>query len=265
MTPAESNITTNLTNNLRDRVAVVTGGGSGIGLAIARRLTQDGARVAITGRNRSRLEEAAASIGAKAWQLDVREEQSCVQVFASIARELGPVSIFVANAGIGGSNAPGAADRWREIVATNLDGTYFSTRAAISQFAAPPARRDIVIISSILGKIGVPGYTAYCATKTGLLGLTRALALELAPQNIMVNAVCPGWVETEMALDGIRGMAKATNTTVEQAYASAMQAVPLGRMSRPDEVASLVAWLVSPACSGLTGQSLNVNQGAFME
>ncbi|MFN0206299.1 MAG: SDR family NAD(P)-dependent oxidoreductase [Planctomycetota bacterium] len=258
-------MTSNTPANRAARVAVVTGGGTGIGLAIAARFARDGMRVAITGRNLERLTKAAASIGACAYRLDVREEQSCKDIFSAIAKDLGPISVFVANAGIGGVNEPGADDRWREIVATNLDGTYYSVRAASAHFAAPPDRRDIVIVSSILGKFGVPGYTAYCATKTGLIGLTRALALELAPKNIMVNAICPGWVETDMALDGIRGMAAAMNISVEAARAKAMEPVPLHQMSKPEDVASLVSWMVSPECSGMTGQSINLNQGAFME
>lgn len=250
---------------LSNRTAVVTGGGKGIGLAIAKRLAADGARVAVTGRDLARVSREAAAFGARAYALDVREEQSCKDTMARIAKDLGPISIFVANAGIGGVNEAGPRDRWREIVATNLDGTYFSTRAALQQFAPGPERRDVIIVSSILGKFGVPGYTAYCATKTGLIGLTRALALELATKNIMVNAICPGWVETEMALEGLAGMAAAMGCTIEAARAKAMEAVPLRKMSQPSEVAELVAWMVSPRCAGMTGQSLNLNQGAFME
>lgn len=253
-----------------NKTAVVTGGSTGIGLAIAKRLAEGGARVAVVGRNADRLRSVAKSIGARDYVLDVREEQSCREVMQRIARDLGPVSIFVANAGVGGANHPGSGDRWREIVATNLDGTYFSLRAAIPHLAekgadgAPP-RCDLIVVSSILGKFGVPGYSAYCASKTGLIGLVRSLALELAPRNIMVNAICPGWVETEMALDGLRGMAAGMNISVEAARTKAMEAVPLGRMSQPEDIAALVAWMVSPECRGMTGQSININNGAFTE
>lgn len=250
---------------LASRVAWVTGGGSGIGLAIARRLAADGARVAVSGRDLARLRSAAEGIGARAYALDVREEADCRDVARRIADDLGPVGIVVANAGVGGTNVPGAGDRWREIVSTNLDGCYFTLRAAIERLAPAPARADLVATSSILGKIGVPGYTAYCASKTGILGLARALALELAPRGASVNAICPGWVETEMALDGIRGMARESGTSVEEARAGAMSRVPLGRMSKPEEIAALVAWLVSPECVGMTGQSIDLNNGAFLE
>ncbi|MBI3819229.1 MAG: SDR family oxidoreductase [Planctomycetes bacterium] len=252
-------------NHAGGRVAVVTGGGTGIGRAIARRLARDGARVAIAGRDAARLGAVAAETGARAYCLDIREEQSCNDVLGRIAMDLGPISIFVANAGIGGVNEPGSRDRWREIVATNMDGTYFSVRAAIANLAGESLRRDIVIVSSILGKFGVPGYSAYCATKAGLIGLTRSLALELAPKRVAVNAICPGWVETEMALDGLRGMASGMGVSLEAARARAMESVPFRKMSQPEEVASLVAWMTSPECVGMTGQSINLNQGAFME
>jgi NAD(P)-dependent dehydrogenase (short-subunit alcohol dehydrogenase family) len=250
---------------LDGRVAVVTGGGGGIGRAIAARLASDGARVAITGRDEGRLEESASAIGARPYRLDVRDEAACNQTMSKITKDLGPLSIVVANAGLGGANAPGAADRWREVVATNLDGTYFTLRGAIPHLAAPPARADLVVVSSILAKIGVPGYTAYCASKAGLLGLTRALALELAPRGALVNAICPGWVDTSMAQEGLRGIAAAMGTTVEAARAKAMESVPLGRMSKPNEVAALVAWVVSPECVGMTGQSIDLNNGAYLE
>jgi len=246
-------------------VAVVTGGATGIGLAIARRLAADGARVAITGRRADRLESAAAEIGARPYRLDVREESSCRDTIARIAADLGRIGVVVANAGIGGANWPGPNDRFREIVATNLDGTYFTLRAAIPHLVDRSERADLVVVSSVLAKIGIPGYTGYCAAKTGLLGLTRALALELATRNVFVNAVCPGWVDTDMAESGLRGIAAAMGVSVEEARKEAMSRVPLGRMSRPEDVAALVAWLVSPECVGMTGQSIDLNNGSFLE
>ncbi len=119
-------------------------------------------------------------------------------------------------------------------------------------------------MSSILGRIGVPGYTGYCASKTGLLGLVRALAAELAKKDVQVNAICPGWVDTEMAWEGIEGMAKGMKVSKEAAFEAAMAAVPLGRMSAPEDIAGLLCWLVSDDSRGVTGQGIDMNGGAFM-
>jgi NAD(P)-dependent dehydrogenase (short-subunit alcohol dehydrogenase family) len=121
-----------------------------------------------------------------------------------------------------------------------------------------------VVISSILARFGVPGYTGYCASKAALLGLTRALALEVAAQGITVNAICPGWVDTAMAWEGIEGMAAGMGITRDEAFRMAMGAVPQGRMGRPEEVAGLVSWLLSPAAANMTGQGIDMNGGAWM-
>jgi 3-oxoacyl-[acyl-carrier protein] reductase len=137
-------------------------------------------------------------------------------------------------------------------------------RAAQRNLAPGPEARHLVVISSILGRFGVPGYTGYCASKTGLLGLTRALAHELAGDNVHVNAVCPGWVDTEMAWEGIDGMAGAMDISRDEAYQMAMSAVPMGKMSSPAEIAGLVAYLLSPDANGVTGQGIDMNNGAYM-
>ena len=176
----------------------------------------------------------------------------------------------MANAGIGGPNGPASAsepeseDRFDELVATNLTGSYNSVRAVLPLLAPGPGARHILMMSSILARIGVPGYTGYCASKAGLLGLTRALAAELAPENIQVNAICPGWVDTVMAREGIEGIALATGLDLEEARAEAMRAVPMGRMSQPEDVAGLVCWLLSADACGVTGQGIDMNGGAFM-
>ena len=123
------------------------------------------------------------------------------------------------------------------ILRTNLDGIYFCAREALVRM---PDGARVVNISSVLGKFGVPGYTAYCASKHGVIGFTKALALEVASRQITVNAVCPGWVDTEMAHEGIRGLAAATGTTYDDAYKSAMELVPLGRIMQPEEIGELV-------------------------
>jgi ketoreductase len=176
------------------------------------------------------------------------------QVEAAFAQVEGPVYALCANAGIGGENHPGPDDRFVDIVRTNLNGTYWTIRAALGL-----GLERIVVTSSILARIGVPGYTAYCASKAGLLGLVRSLAVELAP-DVSVNALCPGWVATEMSWAGLDEM----GPTREAAFAAAMSHVPLGRMSEPAEIAGTVAWLLSAEAKLVTGQAIDHNGGAWL-
>jgi len=235
--------------DVKELHVAVTGAGTGIGRAIASRLVAEGARVSVLARDVSRLD-----VG-EAHACDIRDAETVEAVFDRI----GPLDALVANAGIGGPNEPGPGDRFEDLVATNLTGTYRCVRAARRHGA-----RHVVVIASILARIGVPGYTGYCASKAGLLGLVRAFAAELGPDGVQVNAVCPGWVDTDMAWEGIDGFAEAIGGTREEAYAEAMKAVPLGRMSEPDDIAGTVRWLLSPDARGVTGQAIDQNGGAFM-
>lgn len=267
------------------RHVVVTGAGTGIGRAIALRLASEGARVSLLARDVGRLEEAAHAIarlaegdagvssgassrlgGAEAGAIgcDVRDATSVERAFAAARERSGPLHALVANAGIGGPNAPGDGDRFDELVLTNLTGTYRCLRAAQASLEPGPDPRHLVVVSSILARIGVPGYTGYCASKAGLMGLVRALAAELAPSNVQVNAVLPGWVETEMAREGLEGMARAMGTSFDEARRIAMEPVPLKRMSAPEDVAGVVAWLCSADARGVTGSCVDVNNGAWM-
>jgi NAD(P)-dependent dehydrogenase (short-subunit alcohol dehydrogenase family) len=260
----------------QNRHIVITGASSGIGRAIAIRLASEGARVSLLARRAEQLEESAALVLEAAPDsvaflvtCDVTDRASIDHAFAAAVRSNGPVDAVVTAAGIGGTNRPGVdgsdpSDRFDAIVATNLTGTYLSLRAAQRHMAPGPGPRQMVLISSILGRFGVPGFTGYCASKAALLGLTRAMALELAPRNVLVNAICPGWVDTDMAWEGIDGMAKGMGVSREEAHAIAMTAVPLGRMGKPAEVAGLVSWLLSDDAAGMTGQGLDLNGGAWM-
>jgi NAD(P)-dependent dehydrogenase (short-subunit alcohol dehydrogenase family) len=197
-------------------------------------------------------------------QLDIRDRDAVDAAFGAAAAANGPIHALVANSGIGGPNDPGDGDRFYDLVQTNLIGTYDCVRAAQRNLARPPGRRDIVIVSSILARIPVPGYTGYSASKAGLLGLVRSLAAELAPEEVQVNAICPGWVATDMAREGIGLMAEGIGISYDEAYERAMSEVPLRRMSEPEEIAGTVAWLLSPDARGVTGQAIDHNGGAFM-
>lgn len=248
----------------------VTGAGTGIGRALARRFASEGACVSLLGRDLARLERVRAELdtagarGLSAAACDLRDAQSVERAFTRIAEERGPLFALVANAGIGGPNAAGAGDRFEALVETNLLGTYRSLRAAEARLAPGPGARHLVVIASILARLGVGGYTGYCASKAGLCGLVRALAVELAPRNVQVNAVLPGWVNTDMAREGLEGMARALNTSLEEARRNALSAVPLGRMAEPEDIAGVVSWLLSPDARGVTGAALDVNNGAWM-
>jgi NAD(P)-dependent dehydrogenase (short-subunit alcohol dehydrogenase family) len=224
----------------------VTGAARGIGLAIAERLAAEGARLTLIDRDEPSLE------GATIRVVDISDRDAVSKALTE------PLNGLVANAGIGGGNEPGESDRFDEILQTNLYGTYWCARAA-EPLLADGGR--IVITSSVLSRIGVAGYTAYCTSKAGLLGLTRALAAELAPRRIQVNAVCPGWVDTDMTR---LGLSLFEGLTEEEAWEVAKQEVPLRRMSDPSEIAGTVAWLLSDDSIGVTGQAIDQNNGAFM-
>jgi NAD(P)-dependent dehydrogenase (short-subunit alcohol dehydrogenase family) len=252
------------------KTTVITGAGSGIGRAIALRLAASGHQVALMARGEDRLHavaEQAREAGAPAvatFSCDIRDRAAVDRAFASACDTLGPLTGLVANSGIGGPNVDGPADRFDDIVQTNLMGTYYCLRAAQRHLAEGPEARHLVAIASILGRFGVPGYTGYCASKTAVIGLVRALALEVAADGVAVNAICPGWVETDMAWEGIDGMAEAIGVTREEAHEIAMRQVPVGRMSQPEDIAGVVHWLMSPDAVGVTGQGIDINGGAWM-
>ena len=249
---------------------IVTGAGTGIGRAIALRLASEGHTLGLMARNMDRLEntaEAAREAGAASvnvYACDIQDQQSVNNAFSAAHSDLGDLNGLIANSGVGGANSPGPEDRFVELVQTNLNGTYFCMRAAQAHMGPGPKPRHMIAISSILGRFGVPGYTGYCASKTGILGLVRAMSLELAPEHIRVNAICPGWVDTEMARDGLDGMANGMGITHDEAYAIAMQQVPMRRMSEPEDIAGVVAWLMSADARGVTGQGIDINGGAWM-
>jgi len=245
------------------RHVVVTGGGKGIGRAIAERLAAEGAALSLLAPNLDELEEVAGRVGGGAHFCDISDRDSVATAFAAAAADRGPLHAFVANSGIGGANADGREDRFEEIVRTNLFGTYWCIRAAVRHLAPGPERRDVVVIASILARIAVPGYTAYSASKAGLLGLVRSFSAELAADEVQVNAICPGWVESDMARQGIDEIVAATGMSREEAVAEALRQVPLGRMGQPEDIAGTVRYLLSADARGVTGQAIDQNGGAW--
>ncbi len=246
---------------LAGRHVVVTGGGKGIGLGIAQRLAAEGADLTLLARDVDALRRTAAELGAAAAACDIRDRGEVDAAFAAAAADRGPVHALIANSGIGGGNSDGPDDRFDDLVATNLIGTYSCCRAAEPQLEDGGR---IVVTASILARIGVAGYTGYCASKAGLLGLVRALAAELASRRIAVNAICPGWVDTEMSRAGFETFAAEIGGTPDEAHDEAMEAVPFGRMAQPEEIAGTVAWLLSDDARWLTGQAIDHNGGAWM-
>lgn len=252
--------------DLSERVAVVTGAGTGIGRAIALRLAAAGARVALLGRRRAPLEEAAAAAkgGALVRSVDVRDRADVDRAFDEVAHHLGPLHVLVANAGVGGPDVVDGEDRFEEVVRTNLDGAYFCLRAFERHLAPGPEPRQAIVISSCVARFGVPGIAAYSAAKAGQLGLVRSFAAELAPRGVRVNAICPGWVETDMAAARMREIAAEQGRPFADVRRELLASVPLQRISEPEEVAGLVLFLCSPDAAGLTGQALDPNNGAWM-
>jgi len=252
---------------LNGKHVVVTGAGTGIGRAIATRLAHEGASLTLLARGRERLEATAGSVECPVWvePCDIRQRRRVERAIARAAGELGPIHALVAASGIGGPNGDDeGGDRFDDIVQTNVNGTYYCIRAMLEHLAPGPETRHVVVLSSILARIAVPRYTGYSASKAGLLGLVRSFAAELAPRGVQVNAICPGWVDTDMAWLGLDAAAEADGGTREEAYREAMTHVPLGRMSQPEDIAGTVAWLLSPDARNVTGQAIDQNGGAWV-
>ncbi len=255
---------------LINKVAIVTGGATGIGKAISLNLAKNGARVAIFSRNRSRLNAAAAEFNAfklpvLALEVDVRKKGQIRNAVASVMAEWNAIHILVNNAGISRLSTIDDPDdsKWQAILDTNLTGMYLTTKEVIKHIADHSGGR-IINISSVLGKFGVPGYTAYCTTKHGMIGFTRALALEVVSRGITVNTICPGWVDTEMAAQGINESAAFQGITPEEFKSQAVAGVPIRRFLEADEIAELVCYVASDRAKGITGQAINICGGQTM-
>ncbi|HLN85594.1 MAG TPA: SDR family NAD(P)-dependent oxidoreductase [Candidatus Limnocylindrales bacterium] len=255
---------------LTGKIALVTGGGTGIGKAIAASLCKNGAKVAVLSRNMARIERAAAELNklnpmVLPVQMDLRRKDDVRRAVAEVVSKFGAVHILVNNAGISGLSLMSDEDdsKWHDIIDTNLNGTYLITKEVLRQIPDHSGGR-IINISSVLGKFGVPGYTAYCTTKHGMIGFSRALALEVVQRGITVNTICPGWVDTEMATLGINETAALQGISANEFKAQAVAAVPIRRFLDADEIADLVTYIASDAARGITGQAINICGGQTM-
>jgi NAD(P)-dependent dehydrogenase (short-subunit alcohol dehydrogenase family) len=246
-----------MTNALASSLVAVTGGARGIGAAIARRLVDDGARVAIVDvlEDEARATAAALGRGTIAVACDLREPKSVADAFDAVVHELGGLDGLVNDAGIFRKtpllDIP--PDEWDDVFTVNARGTFLAIQQAAPALMARGGGA-IVNIASMAAKLGTPGEAHYAASKAAVVALTRVAAMELGPHHITVNAVCPGYVLTEMGA--------ATRTAADVAAWSAKS--PLGQLTTPEQVASMVAYLLSPEGRGCTGQAVNVTAGMVM-
>lgn len=243
--------------------AFVTGGGSGIGLATATALARTGWKVTIAGRNRERLEAAVRGIGSgRAQVLDVTDEVAVAEAVRVSADALGPIALLVNNAG-GVTSAPfekTSAEAWRQTLDLNLMGTVHCTRAVLPAMRAAGWGR-IVNVASTAGLIGYRYVSAYVAAKHAVVGLTKALALEVAKTGVTVNAVCPGYTDTDVVASAVQTISAATKRSVDEALATFTAVNPQGRLVKPEEVAAAVLWLASDDAAAVNGIALPIAGG----
>ncbi len=251
---------------LEGKNAVVTGAGRGIGAAIAQALAAQGARVALIGRSVGPLEEQAAKMqGAIAVSVDVADAGSVKQGFATIRERFGRIDILVNNAGHADSAPFTRTDAalWKRMIDLNLGGVYLCT----SEVYPAMLKQDYGRIINVASTAALKGYayvTAYCAAKHGVIGLTRALALEAAKSKLTINSVCPGYTETDMVRESVANIVAKTGKSEAEARAALTAHNPQARMIQPEEVANAVLWLCLPGSESINGQSIAIAGGEVM-
>lgn len=257
------------THLLAGKHALVTGGAKGIGAAIARTLLGHGARVTIVGRTESTLRETAQEFspyGETSTEiLDVTNAAAVSRVFELVRVKNGPVTILVNNAGQGESAPFLKMDQelWRRMFSVNLDGTFFCSQAALPGMLETGWGR-IINIASTAGLTGYRYVSAYCASKHAVIGLTRSLALEVATKGVTVNAICPGYTDTDMVANAITQISTKTGRSAKAARTELVSKNPQERLVQPEEVASTAAWLCLPGSDAITGQAIAVAGGEVM-
>ena len=264
----------NVANPLQGMHAVVTGGSRGIGFAIAQALAAEGANLTVMGRDRARLTHAchalqATGATANAVEVDVANEASVQAAFTAARLALGPVDILINNAGVA-TSAPFVKttfEHFQQLININLTGVWLCTQACASDLTrtsdAHPYKR-VVNIASTAAMTGYAYVSAYCAAKHGVLGLTRALALEWATKGVTVNAVCPGYTDTDIVAEAVRNIVSKTGRSPEAARAELAHGNPQAKLVTPEQVANTVMWLVRPGSDAITGQAISVSGGEVM-
>ena len=247
---------------LAGRHAVVTGGGKGIGAAIARALSGAGATITIMGRDTKALSGIATELDAQSITVDLTQVDAAKQAFADAAKLSGPVDILINNVGAAES---ASFDRttheiWDRMISLNMTVAFTCAHEVLAGMRSRGGGR-IINIASTASLKGYSYVAAYCAAKHGLLGLTRALAAETVREGITVNAVCPGFTETELLARSVQTIMSATGRTEEKAREDLLKANPQGRFITPEEVAATVLWLCSPAAQSITGQAIAIDGG----
>ncbi|MFW0758258.1 SDR family NAD(P)-dependent oxidoreductase [Pseudomonas sp. H11T01] len=245
------------------RTLLITGAAKGIGRAVAENFAADaGNRLILLDLDLPQLQDwvagqtFAASI--ETYGADIADLASLQVLFKTLATRLGYVDVLVNSAGVCDENEPEDLDNWHKVISVNLNGTFYVTSLCLPLMAD---RGRIINMSSILGRAGKVRNSAYCASKHGIIGMTKALAMDLAPRQITVNAILPAWIDTPMLQGELAAQARIAGISHEQILRNAKKKLPLRRFIQGDEVAAMVRYLASPEAGGVTAQSLMIDGG----